>query len=153
MELAQLAMSDLTVPGQLWAVLVSLAGLVLALVQAVLPWTPLIAWIAFWLLAVNWQKLYPVLMHGAWIGVALTALMAVLVWSAISVPESGTHHLFGLHVSNLVGKTVYVTSLGVIAILCGSVQLSGALGNCCCFAEPAAEPAHQAHGHDAHSHH
>jgi hypothetical protein len=151
--LASPTSADLTVPGQLWAVLVSLTGLLLALVQAILPWTPLIAWIAFWLLAVNWQKLYPVLMSGAWIGVVLTAVMAVLVWSAVSIPESGTHHLFGLHVSNLVGKTVYVTSLCVIAILCGSVQLSGAVGNQCRFIEPAADAVADGHGYEPHAHH
>ena len=33
-----------------WNVIVSLLALVL-------PWTPLIGWVAFWLLAVNWVKL------------------------------------------------------------------------------------------------
>jgi len=40
----------------------------IALIVLIGPWTPLIAWIAFWLLAVNWEKLYPVLAKGGAIG-------------------------------------------------------------------------------------
>lgn len=127
-----------------WNVIVSLAVLVWTLILFLAPWTPLIAWVAFWLLAVNWRELYPVLMKGGWIGVVLTAFLAVIVWSSIAPPAEGFHHLYGLQVSNLVGKTVYVTSLMVIALLCGSVQLSGSCNHLCRFEEPVAEevPAH-----------
>ena len=93
-----------------WNVIVSLLGLLL-------PWTPLIAWVAFWLLAVNWVKLRAVMIQGGWIGVVLLGLMMVLVWSVVAPPSAGTHHLFGLNVSNFVGKTVYVTALLTIMFL------------------------------------
>lgn len=132
---------------QLFAVILALGGLAVALIQAILPWTPLLAWIAFWLLAVNWRQLYPVLMQGGLIGVVLIALMAILVWSSIAEPVGGAHHLFGLVVNNVVGKTVYVTGLAVIAALCGTVQLSGGCGRLCHFEEAPAEEVTQAHAH------
>jgi MFS family permease len=103
--------------------------------------------VAFWTLAVNWAKLYPVLTKGGMIGVVLLAVCAILVWSVIDIPASGTHELYGLQVSNMVGKTVYVTSLVVIAFLCGSVQLAGCCGSLCKFEEPvlAAQDTHEHH--------
>ncbi|MFV0445488.1 MAG: hypothetical protein ACK5Q5_18060 [Planctomycetaceae bacterium] len=106
--------------------LLSAAGvLIWSLAKSVAPWTPLIAWVVFWTLAVNWVKLREVLLQGGWIGVLLLGLVAVLVWGVIAPPEGGVHSLLGLHVSNFVGKTVYVTTLIVIMLLCGSTQLSG----------------------------
>ncbi|TWT56711.1 hypothetical protein KOR42_00650 [Thalassoglobus neptunius] len=130
----------------LWAVVVAVANLLVALVIFVAPWVPLLAWIAFWLCAVNWRRLYPVLMKGGMIGVVLIGLIAMLVWSMVSFPDGGVHRLYGLEVSNMVGKMVYVTSLTVIAFLCGSVQLSGCCDSICCFndkQDPAPEEAAQ----------
>lgn len=132
------ALLDLLIAvGQFW----------LALAKALLPWLPLIAWIAFWTLAVDWVRLRTVLLKGGWIGVAALGLVAVLVWGVIAPPESGVHSLLGLQVSNFVGKTVYVTTLIVIMLLCGSTQLSG-----CCDAwlnlQPPLAPV-LAHGHDS----
>jgi hypothetical protein len=142
-----------------WNVLVSLLGLLL-------PWTPLIAWVAFWLLAVNWVKLREVMIQGGWIGVVLLGLMMVLVWGVVAPPAAGSHLLFGLTVSNFVGKTVYVTALLTIMFLCGSVQLSGACGKFAVFPEDPSpddhghgdyghgdhEHGHESHGHDSHGH-
>jgi hypothetical protein len=126
-----------------WDVLISLLMLVL-------PWTPLLAWVAFWLLAVNWVKLREVMIRGGWIGVVLIGLVMVLIWSVVAPPLSGSHHLFGLNVSNFVGKTVYVTALLTIMFLCGSVQLSGACGTLAQF--PEASPDHDDQGHGDHEH-
>ncbi len=101
--------------------------LLTAIVALILPWTPLIAWIAFWTFAVNWTRLREILLQGGWVVVALVALMAVLVWGTLSPPPEGTHSLLGLTVSNYVGKFVYVAGLVCLMFLCGSVQLSG----CC----------------------
>ncbi|MCA8995980.1 MAG: hypothetical protein KDA80_03320 [Planctomycetaceae bacterium] len=131
----------------LWNVLIALWGVVVALVATIAPWTPLLLWIAFWALAVNWAKLYPVLEKGGYVGVVLLMFMTILVWSMIDIPASGSHSLYGLQVSNLVGKTVYVTALTVIAFLCGSVQLTGCCGSLCKFEEPT--PVTDA-GHDHH---
>ncbi len=99
-----------------------------ALIGTVIPWAALITWVAFWALAVNWVSLRRVLLSGGWVGAALIMLMTILGWGSIAPPESGTHIVLGLTLSNFVGKTVYVTALSVIALLCGSVQLSGLCG-------------------------
>ena len=114
----------------------------------VVPWTPLIAWVAFWLLAVNWEKLYPVLAKGGAICVLLIGLTMILVWGLIAPPPDGVHHFLGLKPSNFVGKTIYVTMLLTIMALCGSVQLSGACGSLVHFPED--EPGD--HGHHSHGH-
>ena len=85
----------------------------------------LILWIAFWIGAVNWVRLRIILLDGAWIGILLIGFMAVLVWGCIAPPAEGIHSILGLHVSNFVGKTVYVTGLICIMFLCGSIQLAG----------------------------
>ena len=121
---------------------------VISLLVLVLPWTPLLAWVAFWLLAVNWVKLREVMIRGGWIGVVLIGLVMVLVWSLVAPPVSGSHHLFGLNVSNFVGKTVYVTALLTIMFLCGSVQLSGACGSLAQFPEPSPDDGDHGHGDD-----
>ena len=133
---------------------------VVSLLVFVVPWTPLLAWIAFWLLAVNWEKLYPVLAKGGIVGVMLVGLVAVLVWGLIAPPGDGAHYLFGLKPSNFVMKTVYVTMLLTIAALCGSVQLSGACGSLVCFCDDESEGrdssgnghAADGHGHSDHGH-
>ncbi|MBS0206567.1 MAG: hypothetical protein JSS49_27065 [Planctomycetes bacterium] len=125
-----------------WNVLVTLLGLVL-------PWTPLIAWVTFWLLAVNWVKLRGVIIQGGWIAIVFLGLMMILVWGVVAPPADGSHHLFGLNVTNFVGKTVYVTALLTIMFLCGSVQLSGACGTLAQFPEDVPDEDH-GHGHDAH---
>ncbi len=111
---------------------------------------PLLAWLAFWLFAVNWVKLRAVLLSGGWIGLALFGLVAILAWGLIAPPADGHHYFFGLTLSNFVMKTVYVTGLISIMLLCGSVQLSGACGSWACFPEPKEEDDHDGHGHDEH---
>ncbi len=125
-------------------------NVVISLLVLLAPWTPLIAWVAFWLLAVNWVKLREVMIQGGWIGVVLLGIMMILVWGMVAPPLAGAHHLFGLHVSNFVGKTVYVTALLTIMFLCGSVQLSGACGDCALFPEDVPEHGHGDHAHGSH---
>jgi hypothetical protein len=121
---------------------------VVSLLVFVVPWAPLIAWVAFWLLAVNWEKLYPLLVRGGAIAVMMIGLMMILVWGLIAPPQDGVHYLFGLKPSNFVGKTIYVTMLMTIAALCGSVQLSGACGSIVSFPEKNDED----HVHGGHDH-
>ena len=56
----------------LWSTFYSLAVLVLQ-------YAPLIAWVAFWLLADNWEKYRHVLANGGWIGLILIGFVMVLV--------------------------------------------------------------------------
>jgi len=138
-----LAVSESESGSRLWDNLVNLLlalwGVLVALVELIAPWTPLIAWIAFWLFAVNWVKLREVMIRGGWIGVVLIGLVMVLVWGTVAPPEGGVHYILGLSLSNYVGKTVYVTVLLCIMFLCGSVQLAGFLPACCRFEEQPAE--------------
>ena len=136
-------------------------NLIITLLAMMLPWTPLIAWVAFWLLAVNWVKLREVMIQGGWVGIVLLGVMMILIWGMVAPPLGGTHHLFGLNVTNFVGKTVYVTALLTIMFLCGSVQLSGACGKLAQFPDEVADDGHgdahgghddHGHGHDEHGH-
>jgi hypothetical protein len=133
-------------------VLESLVGLFAALGRTATPWLPLFAWIAFWTFAVDWVKLTPILARGGIIGVLLIALMTVLVWAAIAPPPDGVHHLFGLAVSNVTGKLVYVVALIFIASMCSSVQLSGTVAPLLNFNPPALVAAEEADAHDGHGH-
>lgn len=118
------------------------------LIVLVIPWTPLVIWVAFWLLAVNWVKYRAVLVKGGWTGLFFIGLMMILIWGLIAPPTEGFHNVFGLSLSNFVGKTVYVTALFSIMFLCGSAQLSGACGSLVCFKsedEPAVQDQAAAH--------
>jgi len=106
----------------------SLINVIAALMNIILPWLPLLAWVAYWSLAVNWAKTFKVLKGGGWIGVLLMMFVSILVWGAVAPPIEGTHSLFGLQVSNFAGKFIYVTMLTCIALLCGSAQMSGTFG-------------------------
>jgi hypothetical protein len=127
--------------------IIAVWNVVESLFHLILPWTPLVAWVAFWLLAVNWVKYRAVLLKGGWTGLAVIGLIMIMIWGLIAPPVDGVHHVFGLSLSNFVGKTVYVTALFSIMFLCGSVQLSGACGSLICFKHEDEEPAD--HGHAA----
>ena len=120
-------------------------GLVIATGSLILPWAPLIAWIAFWLLAVDWEKLRPQMVKGGFLGVLLLGFVMILVWGSVAPPPEGAHNILGLRLSNFVGKTVYVTLLLSIMFLCGSAQLSGAVDRFICFPEDEPEPQHGHH--------
>src|SRR5580700_7274298 len=87
--------------------------LLVATLAVLAPWTPLAAWIVFWLFAVNWVKLREALAKGGWVGLVLIGAIMVLVWGSIS-PGSGSFDFFGLRISNFVEKTVYVSGLFVL---------------------------------------
>lgn len=125
----------------LWSLLGALQGVLI-------PWLPLLAWIAFWLFAVNWQALRLIFARGGWVGVVLLGVVAVLVWGVIS-PRLQPADVFGLKVSNFVEKTVYVSVLVCIMFFCGSLQLSGFCRGYCQFDElaPPGEHGHGDHGH------
>lgn len=120
--------------------------LLVAMLAVLAPWTPLAAWIVFWLFAVNWVRLRETLAKGGWVGVVLIGAIMVLVWGNIA-PGTGGFDFFGLRVSNFVEKTVYVSGLFVMMFLAGALQLSGFCAACCQFEEPILIA--ETHGHDA----
>ncbi len=127
-----------------------LAVLIVSIGRVLVPLLPLVAWVAFWTFAVNWTKLRAVLLQGGWVGLVLLGFLAVLVWGTVAPPAAGAHQFFGLTLGNFVGKTVLVTALVCIMLLCGSVQLSGACGSLCRFEEPAEDDGHHGAAGDSH---
>ncbi len=120
--------------------IIALKDVVVELATIIAPWWPLIAWIAFWMLAVNWRKLYPVISSGGWIGLLLLWFTMILVWGVV---DPKNHDFVVLQVSNFFGKMIYVTGLFVIMSLCGTVQLSGACDRFLHFDDaPATEDGH-----------
>jgi hypothetical protein len=145
----QIPFEDLTLGKSLLQLITAFWDVAVIIFKLVIPWTPLVAWVAFWALAVNWVKYRAVLLKGGWTGLVFTALMMILIWGLIAPPVEGVHYVFGLSLSNFVGKTVYVTALFSIMFLCGSVQLSGACGSLVCFKHEDEEPADHDNGRAA----
>ena len=108
-------------------------------------WFPLLAWIAYWGLAVNWVRGFEILRRGGFIGVLLLMFVAVMVWGACAPPVDGTHHILRLEVGNYAGKFIYVTMLTCITLLCGSAQMSGAFGRLVNFSSEDEAEAQAAH--------
>ena len=112
-----------------WSLLVqlfSILGQLLApLVQSAVSWLLLLVWIAWWLWAVNWKKVWPVLAQGGWMVLVLLIVISALVWSRIA-PNTG-YLLGGLSVgSDFLRQLMAVALLVVIALGCGWLQ--GVLG-------------------------
>jgi len=131
---------------------VALKDVVWSLGAILIPWIPLLAWIAYWTLGANWFKLRPVLRDGGWVGLLLLGAVAVLVWGVVAPPPRGHYDLLGLHVSNFVGKTMFVSGLICLMLLSGSVQLSGCCNSWLTFPEDPVDDGHGGHGHDDHGH-
>src|SRR6202008_3545525 len=97
-----------------WSLLLqlfSILGQLLApLIQSAVSWLLLLVWLAWWLWAVNWKKVWPVLAQGGWLVVVLLMIIAALPWSEIA-PDSG--YLFG----GLVVSSAFWRHLIVVAIL------------------------------------
>jgi hypothetical protein len=92
-----------------------------ARVLGILLWLALLAvWIAWWLGAVSWQKAWPALSQGAWLGVVLGVLMGALVWSEIDptpmhITDLGTIPSFWARLGCVAG-------LAALALFCGWLQ-------------------------------
>src|SRR5262245_2208696 len=62
----------------------SLWDVLFELLLVIVPWSPLIAWVAFWLFAVRWVRLREIMAKGGWVGVVLLGAVAVMVWGSVS---------------------------------------------------------------------
>jgi hypothetical protein len=133
-----------------WSLLMQLfsilSQLLAPLIQSAVSWLLLLVWLAWWLWAVNWKKVWPVLAQGGWLVVVLLMIIAALAWSEIA-PDSG--YLFGgLVVSSAFwGHLIVVAILVLLALACGWLQ--GVLGwePAEVDLEPPAAAAGQVHGH------
>jgi hypothetical protein len=108
----------------LWQTLVQLFGalgqLVVQLVALGGHWLLLIVWAAWWLRAVNWQKLWPVLGRGAWAPLVLLVLIVALAWSRLQPVPCDC--LGFVSVPNFWWQLGYVSMLVATALFCGWLQ-------------------------------
>ena len=128
----------------LWEIIRNLGDLTAEVWQLGESGALLLLWIAWWLAAVNWKKLWPVLGKGAWAPLLLLCVLAALVWSRVA-PGACPCGLptFWSHLSATVG-------LVVVAFLCGWLQGLFHWAPAEINLNP---PAHgHGHGHD-HAHH
>jgi hypothetical protein len=87
------------------------------------PWIPillLVAWTAWWLCGVNWNKVWPVLSQGAWAPVVLMVLTIAMVWAAIS--PSACTCIPGLTLPNFWWQLLGVGGLTLFTFCCGWLQ-------------------------------
>src|SRR3954470_5412778 len=105
---------------ELWQAFVAFLGqlmTVLALLgRRLLPWLPALAWCAWWLWCVNWQKAWPVLARGGWVPVVLLVLVSALAWSRIF---PSTHPIEGVTFPNFWWQLGACTLLALLALFCG----------------------------------
>lgn len=102
--------------GELVAVLGQLIVQIIALAAY---WLLPIIWIVWWLLGVNWRKLWPVLGSGGWAPLVLLTLVVSLVWSRLQpVPCD----CIGVTVPNFWWQLGYMAMLVAIALFCGWLQ-------------------------------
>jgi len=83
----------------------------------------LLAWVGWWLCAVNWVKAWDWLAQGAWMGVVLLVVLGAIVWSQIAPSELS----LGIgHIANFWWQLGATTLLACLALFCGWLQ--GVLG-------------------------
>ncbi|HJT79006.1 MAG TPA: hypothetical protein VJ739_17555 [Gemmataceae bacterium] len=132
---------------QLGAVFHTLGRLLYEVGAAFPLWPLLLVWVVVWLLAVNWQRLGPLLRRGGWAPAVLLLVLAALVWSQIApdaVPWAIVPPL-----PSFWWQVAVMVELALLALFCGWLQ--GVFG----WAPPEINlepPAAPAHGPD-HGHH
>ena len=104
----------------LWNLGVDLGALVAGVLALAMRWSLVIAWVVFWLWAVNWKKLWPVLAHGAWVPFVLLMVIAAIAWSRLD-PTDCTCLGF-VTVPNFWWHLGGVSLLMALTFLCGWVQ-------------------------------
>lgn len=117
-----------------------LAELGLALWETAAAWALLILWIVWWLAAVDWRKMWPVLGRGGWAPLFLLVVLAALVWSRLDATERFAP-VFWWHLAA-------VSALVLLAFVCGWLQ--GILQ--CAPPEISVNPPPTHHAHSHHHH-
>jgi hypothetical protein len=109
---------------ELWNTLLQLVEVlgrvIVELLQLGLTYALLIAYFAWWLCAVNWQKAWPVLARGGWAPAVVLLIVAALAWSSIS-PAPCTCLGF-VTVPNFWWQLGAVGLLAAAALFCGWLQ-------------------------------
>jgi hypothetical protein len=100
----------------LWLIVGNLGDLAVELWQLGASWALVLLWIVWWLAAVNWTKLWPVLGKGAWAALSLLCVLVALAWSRIAPADCSCGlPSFWWQLGATVG-------LVLLAFLCGWVQ-------------------------------
>ena len=106
---------------------------------------PLALWLLFWLLAVDWRKLWPVLRIGGWLPPVLLIVVSAYVWARI-VSEPCTCLPF-VTIPNFWWQLGEISGLAVIALFCGWLQSHMGWAPVTVAIDP---PASDDHGHATH---
>ena len=91
--------------------------------ELLLPLLPLLAWITFWYLAVDWLRLGPILRRGGWLPVVVITAGIVLVVANVR-GEAGTEQVGPLTVSPLAAAIGWALILLSTMFYAGAAQLS-----------------------------
>lgn len=111
-------------------------------------------WCAWWLWAVNWKTVWPVLARGGWVAVLLGVFVAALAWASLFPRLLWITPVVA--VSNFWWQLGAVAALVVVALLCGWLQerLGWAPAEVSFDTPvPHGHGGHVAHGHDHAGHH
>src|SRR5215471_9162716 len=94
---------------------------IVELLNTVLLWLlVLLAWVLWWLLAVNWRKAWPMLAEGGWAPLVLLMLMSSMGWAMI---DARTCNCLGfLSVPNGWWQLGFISMLAALALVCGWLQ-------------------------------
>jgi hypothetical protein len=112
---------------------------------SVLLWLlPVAVWCAWWLWAVSWRRVWPVLAEGAWVPVVLLMVLGALVWSQVAPRPCDC--LVLVRLPNFWWQLGGVAALAAAALFCGWLQGKLDWGPPEVSYEPAA-PAEGHHGH------
>ncbi len=108
----------------LWQTLIQLAEVLLRLlgdlVRLGLAGSLLIAWLAWGLWGVNWQKAWAVLAEGAWVPGVVLLVAAALVWSQLAPSDCAC--LGFVTVPNFWWQLGGVSLLAAVTLFCGWLQ-------------------------------
>jgi hypothetical protein len=113
---------------------------------------PVVLWLAFWLWAVDWRKVWPVLAEGAWAPCVLLILVTAFVWSRIA---PGTWDGLRLvSIANFWWQLLAVSGLAALALFAGWLQGQFDCRPLEVRVEPLPPAAAHGHGQDhGHGHH
>lgn len=102
----------------------ALVGVAFALLTLLKPVLPLLVWMAFWYLAVDWKRLRSTLGAGGWVVPVLVAAFVVAV--RIATAESATVKMpFGpATLSPTVAAVAWTSLMAALAMICGAAQIS-----------------------------
>ena len=142
------AAKELTVTGPSDAFIqlfMSLGILFSALLIFLFQWSLVIAWLAWWLFAADWRKIWPVLARGAWLPTVLLMVLAALAWSQMRPRDLNIGGEFSL--PNFWWQLIAIFLLAGLTLLCGWLQENFGWYSTEVEIEPPIEASH------AHAHH